>query len=299
MVHISDWLPTFAKITGVSIDHSIDGKNVWNALSDDLENPRRELLVHYDQVTPYKAYVADNYKLVSGTTSEGAYDGWLSKPIESAEQNTTFGAHYSDAILSSRAGQILKKYSKTQVRNGNGFISNDEIEEIRLKARVTCNGHEPPANNSDQACNPLASPCLFDILDDPCETKNLAKQFPEIVKRLEATLDYYSHVAQPSRKRPSDPRSDPANFGGVWTWWYDELNITTEPNSSGMEKPDQVNFKRETIMNSIWVSMSCIHSCAVCFEVNPSILSISDLYCYKKRVNFLASIKQSEQCIRQ
>lgn len=239
VVHISDWLPTFAKIAGVNVNGPIDGKNVWSALSYDLESSRREVLVHYDQATPYMAYIADNYKLVSGSTYKGAYDRWLSKPIDPSEQNASFGVYYSDAVLSSRAGQILKKYSKTyqsQSRNdgpnGKGCISNDEIEEIRSQARITCKGHVPPANNSEQACNAVASPCLFDIVNDPCETKNLAKQFPDILHRLVAKLDHYARIALPIRNKPGDPRSDPANFGGIWTWWYDELNIKN-PNSSG------------------------------------------------------------------
>lgn len=244
MIHISDWLPTFAKIAGVNVDGPIDGKNVWSALSYDLKSPRREVLVHYDQATPYMAYIADNYKIVSGTTYKGAYDRWLSKPIDTDEQNATFGDHYSEAILSSSVGQVLSKYSRThktqsqnEVQNDMEIISNEEIVEIRSKAQVTCNGHMPPANNSNQACNPIISPCLFDIFSDPCETTNLAKQFPDILMKLEAKLNYYGRIAQPIRNKPADPRCDPANFGGIWTWWYDELN-TTAPYCSAKNKPN-------------------------------------------------------------
>lgn len=260
MIHISDWLPTFAKIAGVTVDRPIDGKNVWTALSHDLESPRSEVLVHYDQATPYMAYIADNYKIVSGSTYKGAYDRWLSQPIDPTELNATFSEHYGKAILSSRAGQILKKYSKTykaQPRNdgqqGKGIISTSEIEEIRAKAQVTCNGHVPPANNSDEACHPVTSPCLFDIVNDPCETTNLAKQFPDILQKLQAKLDYYGRIALPIRNKPADPRCDPANFNGIWTWWVDELNVTKIAKSSGMKKQTKIhlNFTQKTI-NLIW-----------------------------------------------
>lgn len=235
LIHISDWLPTFAKIAGVNIDGPIDGKNVWNALSYNLASPRRELLAHHDAAAPYMAYVSENFKLVSGTTYKGNYDQWLSKQIDSSEENAAFKNAYSQAILSSDAGQVLSKYSSTKknqtenyVGTHSGIISDDEINEIRIKAKVTCNGYTPPRdNNSAKSCNPLVTACLFDINNDPCETMNLASQFPDIVKKLQSKLDYYGRIAKPIRNKPGDFRSNPANFDGIWTWWFDELNITT------------------------------------------------------------------------
>ncbi|XP_055304417.1 arylsulfatase B-like isoform X3 [Sitodiplosis mosellana] len=239
MIHISDWLPTFAKIAGVDIDGPIDGKNVWNALSYNLPSPRREILAHHDTEVPYMAYISDNFKLVTGSTYEGLYDRWLSEPIRRSEENSTFEESYSESILASDVGQVLLKYSTTkqnQFRNwvGTNFgtISDDEIVEIRQKAKVTCNGYTPPNNNSVWACNPIESPCLFDIFSDPCETTNLASKFPDLVKKFQSKLDYYGQIARPTRNKPGDPRSDPANFGGIWTWWYDEMNITTSSSAS-------------------------------------------------------------------
>ncbi|XP_031636044.1 arylsulfatase I-like isoform X2 [Contarinia nasturtii] len=236
MFHISDWLPTFAKIAGFNIEGPIDGKNIWNSLSYDLPSPRRDVLLHHDPEVPYMAYISENLKLVSGSTYDGMYDKWLSEPIDQSEENSTFGEKYSEAILSSNVGQVLQKYSTSNrnkfynyVETDSHTISADEINEIRFKAKVTCNGNIPPNNNNSvAACNPIISPCLFNISDDPCETTNIAAQFPDIVKKLESKLDYYCEIAKPIRNKPGDPRSNPANFGGIWTWWYDELNITTQ-----------------------------------------------------------------------
>lgn len=228
-------MPTFAKIAGVNIDGPIDGKNIWSALSYNFESPRREILAHHDAATPYMAYISENFKLVKGTTYNGTYDQWLSKQIDPSEENYSFENDYSQEILSSEVGQLLSKYSSTKknqtenyVGTNSDIISDVEIDEIRTKAKVTCNGFTPPGdNNSVKSCNPLVSACLFDINNDPCETTNLASQFPEIVRKLELKLDYYGRIAKPIRNKPGDPRSNPATFDGVWTWWYDELNITT------------------------------------------------------------------------
>lgn len=232
MIHISDWLATFAKIARFDVEGPIDGKDVWNALADNLPSPRKEILAHHDAATPFMAYISDNFKLMLGSANHGKYDRWLSTPINSSEQNSTFGKNYGETILSSIGGRILSKYSMTKKISANsssnghsgGIITANEINEIRSKAQITCNGHKPPNENSHEACHPLVSPCLFDIFRDPCETTNLARKFPKIVQKLKAKLEYYGEIAAPLRNKSADPKCNPANFKGIWTWWSDELN---------------------------------------------------------------------------
>lgn len=239
-VHITDWLPTFAKIADFALSNSIDGRDVWEALSYNLPSPRGEVLVHHDAATPYMSYISDDYKLVSGSTSNGTYDRWLSEPIDPAQQNATFADNYGQAILTSAVGQVLSKYSNMVEnpfqpigQNDRGTITEEEINKIRANAIITCNGHSiSPNNNSVETCNPIIASCLFDIVNDPCETTNLASQYPDIVMELQSKLNYYGKIALPNRKKPSDPRCDPANFGGIWTWWYDELKVSP-PTVSG------------------------------------------------------------------
>lgn len=230
MIHISDWLPTFATICGYKIDGPTDGIDQWKALADDVPNSRKEILAHHDSRTPFMAYISDNFKLMLGSANKGAFDQWLSKPIDSSEQNSTFGKNYGEVILSSMGGRILSKYSKTKKLSANdnrdGIITANEINDIRSKAQITCNGQTPPNDDSHLACHPLSSPCLFDLFNDPCETTNLARKFPKIVQKLKAKLDYYGKIAAPFRNRPADPKCNPANFKGIWTWWTDELNYS-------------------------------------------------------------------------
>lgn len=237
MIHISDWLPTFAKLAGFDVKGHIDGKNVWSTLSQNKGSPRKEVLCHHDMLAPYMSYINGNYKYVNGTTYDGKYDEWLSSKSNSSEENNIFGENYAQAVLSSDAGQALFKYSFSNIESeGNeiGYrgMTITEINELRRSSEITCNGFERPAKDSPYYCNATVSPCLFDLSTDPCEMRNLANERPDILAKLQDRVNYFGKIAKEPRNKPSDPRSDPANFGGIWTWWYDELR---RMESSGMQ----------------------------------------------------------------
>lgn len=188
---------------------------MWNALSYNLSNVRSELLCHHDYVVPYSAFISGRFKYVSGSTYNGKYDKHLSTPSDVSEENIAFRENYPEMILASDAGQAFSKYTPT--------ITQEKINEVREKAKVTCNGFSPPAENSSAFCNPVVAPCLFDIVNDPCETTNLADVFPAIFDKMKQKVDYYGKIAKPVRNKSPDPRANPANFGGIWTWWYEEI----------------------------------------------------------------------------
>lgn len=236
LIHITDWLPTFANLAGINIKN-LDGKNVWSTLSQNKPNPRKDVLCHHDILSPYMSYISGNYKYVNGSTYEGKYDDWLSSTSNSTEENEDFGENYAEHILKSDAGQALYKYSfsnlkQTQVENEIDWqgITSTEIEDLRSSSKVTCEGVTKPPKDSPYYCDPFKSPCLFDLRNDPCEMINLATAKPDILARLEEKVIYYGKIALPPRNKPSDPRADPANYGGIWTWWYDEIR---RANSSG------------------------------------------------------------------
>lgn len=226
LIHITDWLPTFAKIAGVPLNRRIDGKNVWSALSRDLPSPRKEILNHYDPIEPYMAIRSDNYKYVFGSTYSGLYDKWLSTTSKPDEENQLFATSYGENVLASDAGLALLPYSNSKSKqNPHSRMTATEVNDIRRKAKISCNGLRPAANNSFFACDAVTAPCLFDLENDPCETSNIAALYPHIVKLLENRLEHFKNMSETPRNVPGDPRSNPQNFGGVWTSWYDELHI--------------------------------------------------------------------------
>lgn len=96
---------------------------------------------------------------------------------------------YIQKVLNSKVALNLKKFG--------GSLNEKKINEIRNELKVECN------NQEEIPCDIMNKRCLFKILEDPCEKKNLAEdpQYAEIlqdlVTRLESTL---TKVAQPRNK---------------------------------------------------------------------------------------------------
>lgn len=97
-----------------------------------------------------------------------------------------------------------------------------DANSIRASSIVSCNVR---SHEVHEECNPLRAPCLFDIVADPCERRNLAAKRSGVVTLMEDAVDRFRRTALPPRNRPSDRRSNPAYFNNTWTWWYDELGL--------------------------------------------------------------------------
>ena len=62
---------------------------------------------------------------------------------------------------------------------------------------------------------------LFNITADPNERNNVAHMYPTVVQQLKDRIEHYNATHIEQLDPPVDPKSDPANFGGVWTPWMD------------------------------------------------------------------------------
>jgi len=65
---------------------------------------------------------------------------------------------------------------------------------------------------------------LFNLKDDPHETNNLYKKYPEKFKELRAKLESYGPGLYYRTLIFDAVGSDPSKFGGFWTTWLDENN---------------------------------------------------------------------------
>ncbi|XP_065078329.1 arylsulfatase B-like isoform X2 [Ochlerotatus camptorhynchus] len=211
-IHISDWLPTLASAAGIDIpfskDHSeIDGLDQWEALSYDTGNPRRVVLNMIDEIYGYSSYMENGFKIVNGTFSNGEYDGWYGQL--NASDQTPSDDDNINLVLQTEIIRWAEEES----------ISKDTIKYLRKHARVNCT-RAPDAKK----CNPLIRPCLFDIINDPCELNDLSQKFVHKCRELRSTVQAYRRLAVKPRNKPADPTANPANHGGIWTWWMPDLS---------------------------------------------------------------------------
>jgi len=96
--------------------------------------------------------------------------------------------------------------------------------------------------NEELLCDPTEEEfCLFDLALDPCESVNLADDFPEIVYRLEIALRHYNRTVVTPRNQPADPLSNPKFWDYEWINWMDyptpphlESQLV-EPNTQGLD----------------------------------------------------------------
>lgn len=112
------------------------------------------------------------------------------------------------------------------------ILTKEQLLELRNKATVRC-----PKVNADETshakCNPLESPCLFNLHEDPCETINMASERPMILKSLENSLVQYRKTLVKEANVPEDPNGDPARWNNTWVTWQDCDFVKTQK----MNKP--------------------------------------------------------------
>lgn len=82
---------------------------------------------------------------------------------------------------------------------------------LRNQATVTC------ASKAVNKCNPLSKPCLFDVVNDPCELNNLADKFPNIVKTLTTRLLQFNASSIAPGNLPIEAKANPIFFDHTWS----------------------------------------------------------------------------------
>ena len=73
---------------------------------------------------------------------------------------------------------------------------------------------ESPPSNPSQVW-------LFNITADPHERNDVSASFPDVVSKLKQRIEVYNSTHVEQLRPDFDPKSDPSNFGGVWTPWLD------------------------------------------------------------------------------
>ncbi|XP_055382349.1 arylsulfatase J, partial [Condylostylus longicornis] len=209
IMHIVDWVPTFLDAAGFYefknlTQPSLDGISVWSELSRDLKSKRKDILHNIDDIWGSAAYTADDWKVVVGTNYDGQWDGW-------------YGPSGNRDDLDYNINEIYKSLSGRAINKLHMMPTMDEIKSLRKNAQVDCSTVNRSYLRKGTVCEPLSSPCLFNIKDDPCEQYNLAEIFPSILKSLLKDIERYNATAIPPNNKPRDPKGDPRLWDNTWT----------------------------------------------------------------------------------
>ncbi|XP_048514445.1 arylsulfatase B-like [Athalia rosae] len=213
LMHITDWLPTIYSVAGGNVTDlgEIDGVNQWPALRDGSASPRNSLLLTINEVSKVAGGIFGKFKLLKGHNSQYPdFYGNISVTDDVPSYDPT-------SVLNSDAGRAIAGIS-------NAFVTSQKIIELRNRATISC-----PAFDQFVRCT---NKCLFDMINDPCETVDISAKHPKIVERMENDLRRYNAVLMPQSKSEFDPASSPRNFGGVWLPWV-RSNSSTIVSSTG------------------------------------------------------------------
>lgn len=208
----------------------IDGKNMWNAISENTETPRKEMVYNIDEIYNYAAVRQGNWKYIAGTsTSQNLWYG-------DAGKSNSYKYDINDVLKSETAITLagLLTYKQIAEKNTDSDNTTHLLEpEIVLKLRKLAEIKCPPMDVTEQQkCKPLESPCVFNIKDDPCERINLAQTYPEILNNLQKLVEKYRKSAVKPRNIPRDPNADPAFYNNTWTNWRDWDDVLKQKISS-------------------------------------------------------------------
>ncbi|XP_069692179.1 arylsulfatase B-like isoform X1 [Periplaneta americana] len=212
LFHVTDWLPTLLAVAGGSaVDAPVDGLNQWDALMSNGTSPRTDALLLLDEVANVYAFRWGKWKLTNGTNHElqGKTDGFYGES-GSSPSNPPYNI---TAVIHSYVGEALSNLESSIPP------SEEEILEMRLEATVSC-----PELSDETACNPISNsePCLFDLVEDPCEKNNVASSHPDVVQTMMEMLSKYQESLVPQEQvDPDIDGSDPAKYNNTWSPWKD------------------------------------------------------------------------------
>ncbi|KAK9297061.1 hypothetical protein QLX08_009083 [Tetragonisca angustula] len=207
LLHISDWLPTLVTAAGGNPSNlSIDGLDLWYALSEDTESPRKMVLHNIDDIFGVAGITYGDWKYIQGSTYNGQWDGWYGP--SGREWVYDVGG-----VIGSTVGRAVASIGLS--------LSADSIRALREDAMIKC----PPRNDSLPLCRPLQAPCLFNVREDPCEDNNLINRFPSLASELRERLRKLNATAILPGNLPWDSRANPDYWDHTWTNFGDYLNV--------------------------------------------------------------------------
>lgn len=228
MMHIQDWLPTILRAAGDPdpgrTAGNIDGMDMWDVIRLGLPSPRQEILHNIDDIYGNEGVRVGPWKLLHGTTYKGQWDGWYGPSGRKKSQKLNSTRNYSPEKIfhwarHSPAGKVISAVNMLPPE-----LQMHKITQVLQEAQIQCNDTITQLRKRKSSCSLISGEyCLFNILEDPCEFNNLAKQMPDKVEELKEALIRYREGSVPPINKPKDPRGLPIHWNYTWTNWVDFL----------------------------------------------------------------------------
>ncbi|CAH1131825.1 unnamed protein product [Ceutorhynchus assimilis] len=219
LMHITDFYTTFLNVAGVELDKcssSTDGINQWKSISKNLPSRRSNLLLNIDEINGFSGLISANgFKYLNGSFKNGIYDSAVGDPGRSV--NTP--EYNIEAVLQSETNKAIQSLSNSILLTQNNIM--------HLRGKLDISSCKGKIRTRDLPC---LGECLFDILNDPCETTNLINERPVIANLLKIKLNHYFKQIVPSRRIKIDLSSNPKYCNNTWFPWLDEDGCYTENN---------------------------------------------------------------------
>lgn len=228
LVHISDWLPTLYAAAGGDLKDlgEIDGVNQWRELSEGRGRGRDKLLLNINELTKIEGAIYSRFKLLRGSVDNGYYDGYHGDAgiLYARPLNATT---YTETILKSSVSQSITYHL------GGPVTQPSTIVRLRREATVQCYQNMTYYHRHVfTTCN--VTECLFDIVQDPCETKNVAEAYSRIARDLDLFLEHYGQILKRQVKVPVDWLADPRRRNNTWEPWMNSGATVYVPNAAAV-----------------------------------------------------------------
>ncbi|CAO1393268.1 unnamed protein product [Diamesa hyperborea] len=206
-IHLTDMLLSLTSAAGIQINSTgLDGINQWPTISERKTSQRDEFVYNIDSIFQFGAVMFNGFKIVNGSLANGEFDKWLGESGNVSDLNFH---EYTELVLESVASKSIRS-----IQHKSQHLTVEVIKNLMELATVTCNN-----NLNNHPCDLRNGPCLFNIIDDPCEQNNLAQSNPSQMTIMLNKFNEWTSKVVPSRRKPLDPASNPTNFNGTWNWW--------------------------------------------------------------------------------
>ncbi|CAK9814268.1 Arylsulfatase B [Anthophora quadrimaculata] len=224
LIHITDWLPTLYSAAGGDLKDLgvIDGIDQWRVLSEGHGRGRDKLLLNIDELAKTEGAIYSRFKLLRGSVHNGYYDGYYGDSGRTLETPP-----YIEIVLKSAVSQGITYHL------GGPVTQESTIVQLREEARVQCFPNMTYYHRHVfTTCN--VTECLFDIVNDPCETKNIAEAYPRIAKDLDLYLEHYGHILMRQSRVSVDWLADPRRRNNTWEPWMHSGAAVYVPNTAAV-----------------------------------------------------------------